>query len=71
MFQESEVESCEQQDDPYIRCQPFPEPVLEEQDIQSDYDNGQQHYVKRDSCRSFHSGHQFKYSGCHGFEYSF
>jgi hypothetical protein len=38
MLQESEVERYEYQDDPYIRCQPFPEKVSEKQNIHGDYD---------------------------------
>jgi hypothetical protein len=36
--QESEVESCEHQDDANIHCQPLPESVSEEHEIYTDYD---------------------------------
>src|SRR5215471_7498783 len=45
-FQKSEVEGDEYQDDPYIHGQPFPELVLEEQDVYSDDHGCQQQYVK-------------------------
>lgn len=45
-FQKSEVKGGEYQNDSYIHRQPFPELVLEEQEIYTD-DNGCQHqYVK-------------------------
>ena len=46
MFQESEVEGCEYQDDSYIHRQPFPEPVLEEQEIDRDDHGCHQDYVE-------------------------
>ena len=55
MPQESQIESCKDQDDSYVHYQPFPEPVPEEQEICSDYDGYHQHYVKRDNDVSFHS----------------
>ena len=45
-FQESEVEGCEYQDDSYVHRQPFPEPVLEEQDIDRDDHGCHQDYVE-------------------------
>ncbi len=45
-FQESEVEGCEYQDDSYVHHQPFPEPVLEEQDIDRDDYGCHQDYVE-------------------------
>jgi hypothetical protein len=36
--EESQVESCEHQDDANIRCQSFPESVSEEREIYTDYD---------------------------------
>lgn len=56
MFQESEVESCEHQDDPYIYRQPLPEPVLEEQDIGRDDHGGHQGYVECGGHLSSHFG---------------
>jgi hypothetical protein len=35
-FQESEIEGCEYQDDSYVDREPFPDPILEEQDIDRD-----------------------------------
>ena len=61
MFQESEVEGCEHQDDSYIHCQPFPELVPEEEDIYSDHNGYQQQYVKDGSCLASHSVPSFKY----------
>jgi len=45
-FQESEVEGCEYEDDSYVHRQPFPEPVLEEQDIDRDDHGCHQDYVE-------------------------
>jgi hypothetical protein len=36
--EESQVESCEHQDDANIHCQPFPESVSEKHEIHTDYD---------------------------------
>ena len=55
MFQKSEVEGCEYQDNSYIHRQPFPEIVLEEEEIHSDHNGYQQEYVKggrRVACHS-------------------
>jgi hypothetical protein len=49
-FRESEVEGREYQDDSYVHRQPFPELILEQQEIYSDDDGYQEQYVKRD-CR--------------------
>src|SRR5579863_4790062 len=49
MPEESQVESCEHQDDANIHCQPFPESVSEEREIHSDYHGCHCHHVKRDS----------------------
>jgi hypothetical protein len=46
--QESQVESCEHQDDSNIHCQPFPESVSKEHEIYSDYDGCHSHHVKHD-----------------------
>jgi hypothetical protein len=45
-FQESEVEGREYQDDSYVHRQSFPEPVLEEQDIDRDDHGCHQDYVE-------------------------
>ena len=45
-LQESEVEGCEHEHDSYIHRQPFPEPVLEEQDVDCDDHNCHQDYVE-------------------------
>ena len=45
-FQESEVEGCEYQDDSNVHRQPFPEPVLEEQEIDRDDHGCHQDYVE-------------------------
>jgi hypothetical protein len=43
---ESQVESCEHQDNANIRHQPSPELVSEEQDIDTDDDGGHRHHIK-------------------------
>src|SRR5690348_10286734 len=53
-LEESQVESCEHQDNADIHCQPFPESVSEEDEIYTDYDSGHRHDVKRDTCVSAH-----------------
>jgi hypothetical protein len=53
-LQESQVESCEHQDNSYIHYQPFPEPVSEEQEIHSNYNGYHQRDVKYQSCLSSH-----------------
>jgi hypothetical protein len=61
--EESQVESCEHQDNANIHCQPFPESVSEEHDIYADYDGYHRHRVKHSSYLSAHfdrtSLHQF------------
>jgi hypothetical protein len=52
--EESQVESCEHQDNANIHCQPFPESVSEEHEIYTDYDGCHRHHVKHDSYRSAH-----------------
>src|ERR1019366_5117850 len=52
--QESQVESCEHQDNANIHCQPSPESVSEEQQIYTDYDGRHRHHVKHDSYLSAH-----------------
>src|SRR5580704_5027197 len=47
--QESQVESCEHQDDANIHYQPFPESVSEEHQIYPDYDGYHRHHTKHDS----------------------
>src|ERR1700731_1679393 len=51
---ESQVESCEHQDNANIHCQPFPESVSEEHEIYTDYDGCHRHHVKHDSYLSAH-----------------
>src|SRR5579863_10584331 len=46
--EESQVESCEHQDNANIHCQPFPESVSEEREIHTDDYGGHCHHVKRD-----------------------
>jgi hypothetical protein len=53
-LQESEIESCEHQDNSYIHRQPFPEMVSEEQEIHGNYNGYHQHDVKYASCLSSH-----------------
>jgi hypothetical protein len=52
--EESQVESCEHQDNANIHCQPFGEPVSEEGEVYSDYDGCHRHDVEQDSYRSAH-----------------
>ena len=47
--EESQVESCEHQDNANIHYQPFPESVSEEHEIYTDYDGCHRHHVKHDS----------------------
>jgi hypothetical protein len=47
--EESQVASCEHQDNANIHCQPFPESVSEECEIHTDYDGCHCHHVQRDS----------------------
>jgi len=52
--EESQVESCEHEDNANIHCQPFPESVSEEHEIYTDYDGCHRHHVKHDSYLSGH-----------------
>jgi hypothetical protein len=52
--EESQVESCEHQDNANIHCQPFPESVSEEHEIYTDYDGCHRHHIKHDSYLSAH-----------------
>jgi hypothetical protein len=52
--EESQVESCEHQDNANIHCQPFPESVFEEHEIYTNYDGCHRHHVKHDSYLSVH-----------------
>jgi hypothetical protein len=52
--EESQVESCEHQDNANIHCQPFPESVSEKHEIYTDYDGCHRHHVKPDSYLSAH-----------------
>jgi hypothetical protein len=52
--EESQVESCEHQDNAYIHCQPFPKSVSEEREIYSDDDGYHRHSVKHYSYLSAH-----------------
>jgi hypothetical protein len=61
---ESQVESCEHQNNANIHRQPFPESVSEEREIYTDYDGYHRHHVKHDSDLSAHS------SGNRHFEFS-
>jgi hypothetical protein len=47
--EESQVESCEHQDNADIYCQPFPESVFEEREIYTDNDGCHRHHVKHDN----------------------
>jgi hypothetical protein len=53
--EESEVESCEHQDNANIHCQPLPESASKEQEIYTNYDGCHRHHVKHDSYLSAHS----------------
>ncbi|HTV64602.1 MAG TPA: hypothetical protein VMD98_03305 [Bryocella sp.] len=44
--EESHVEGAEYQDDTNIHCQPFPESVFEEHDIDNDYDGSHRRHVE-------------------------
>jgi hypothetical protein len=52
--EESEVESCEHQDNANIYYQPFPESLSEEQEIHTHYNGCHRHHVKHDSYLSAH-----------------
>jgi hypothetical protein len=49
LLEESQVESCEHQDNANIHHQSFPESVSEEHEIYADYNRCHRHYVKHDS----------------------
>ncbi len=51
-LEESEVESCEDQDNANIHRQPFPESVSEEREIYTDYGGCHRRDVKHDGCLS-------------------
>src|SRR5689334_24784623 len=59
-LQESQVERREYQDDSYIHCQPFPEPVSEEQEIDSDDEGDHQRNVECDGCPCSHCHSQIQ-----------
>ena len=52
--EESQVESCEHQDNANIHCQPLPESVFEEHEIYTDYDGYHRNDVKHQSYLSAH-----------------
>jgi hypothetical protein len=52
--EESQVKSCEHQDNANIHGQPFPESVSEEQEIYTDYDGCHRRSVKHNSYVSAH-----------------
>jgi len=54
MPEESQVESCEHQDNANIHYQPLPEPVSQEQEIHTHYNGYHRHHVKHDSYLSAH-----------------
>src|ERR1019366_9376334 len=60
--EESQVESCEHQDNANIHCQPFPESVSEEREIYTDYDRRHRHHVKHDNYLSAHFS-EYQYRG--------
>jgi hypothetical protein len=62
--EESQVESCEHQNNANIHHQPFPESVSEEHEIYTDYDGRHRHHVKHHGYRSAH------FSGNRHFEFS-
>src|SRR5580700_6967691 len=52
--EESQVESCEHQDNANIHYQPFPESVSEEHEIYTDYDGRHRHHVEHHDYLSAH-----------------
>jgi hypothetical protein len=52
--EESEVEGREHQDNADIHCEPFPETVSEEREIDTDDDGYHRRHVKHDTCLSAH-----------------
>jgi hypothetical protein len=63
-FEESQVESYEHQDNANIHCQPFPESVFEEHQIDTDYDGCHRHHVKHDSYLSAHFSQHYRMTLC-------
>jgi hypothetical protein len=59
MLQKSQIEGREQQDDADVRHQPFPEAVLEEQQIHTNDNDYQRRHVKHDGRSSCHFDHPF------------
>ena len=55
MLQEPPIDPHEYQNDSDVYCQPFPEVVLEEQDVHADHDSYQCEHVKHDGCLFSHS----------------
>ena len=62
--EESQVESCEHQDNANIHCQPFPESVSEEREIYTDYDGCHRHHVKHYSYLSAHFSQHSRMTPC-------
>ena len=54
MPEESQIESCEYQNNANIHYQPFPDSVSEEHEIDTDYNGYHRGYVKYDSDVSAH-----------------
>ena len=61
-LEESQVKSCEHQNDPNIHQQPFPEPGSEEQEIYTDDHGYHRRHVKRDCELSAHSAYLVRHS---------
>jgi hypothetical protein len=53
--EESQIKSCEHQENANIRCQPFPESVSKKQEIYTDYKSCHRHHVKQNPRLSAHS----------------
>src|SRR5262245_27958879 len=53
-LQEPQIERSEHQDNSDVHHQPFPEPVLKEQDVHADNHGYQREHVKHDDCLSSH-----------------
>ncbi len=54
MPEESEIKSCEDQDNADVCCQPFPKSVSEEQEVHGNYDHYHDHNIKRGGYLSAH-----------------
>jgi hypothetical protein len=67
--EESQVESCEHQDNANVHYQPFPESVSEEREIHTDYDGCHCHHIKRDSDLPAHFSWHGLYRTGRGGEY--